>query len=279
MDASGCVVHQGQGGPANILSTPRGRLKENLRRSLEGCPRAEVVCGCFAGLLTEADRTLAHQLLEDLCPGARVRCEPDYTAALMASDPPTTVCVIAGTGSVICSRSEGQIRKTGARGYLLGNPGSAFAFGRDAVRDFLEHGPDGAGEAVRCELIKRFGSLDENEIVAAVHRSPAPAAVLARLAAPWGRDAAAGHVRAIASVEEGMGALALQTAEHVARYASQIQPLHVTLAGGMWSGPPLFREVFGSALCEALDRQDVVLQKITQPPVRGAVRLAMETQL
>ena len=64
--ATGDVVHQGQAGPANILSTPRGRLKENLRRALEGCPPADVVCGCFAGLLTQADRDLAHHMLEDV---------------------------------------------------------------------------------------------------------------------------------------------------------------------------------------------------------------------
>lgn len=278
MTATGDVVHQGQAGPANILSTPRGRLKENLRRALEGCPPADVVCGCFAGLLTQADRNLAHQMLEDLCPGSFIRCEPDYTAALMASDPDTSVCVIAGTGSVLCSYSEGRILKSGGRGYLLGNPGSAFALGRDAVRDFLEHGSEAAGEAMLVELLKRFESLEENEIVAAVHRAPVPAAVLARFAVPWGRDAAAGHERAAENVRHGMGTLAKQTAEHIVRHSIPDSPLVITLAGGMWNGPPFFREVFGDALRKCLGRNDVELRKINQPPVRGAVRLAQETQ-
>jgi len=277
VDEQNHVVHTGQSGPANILSTPRVRLRQNLRRATEGCPPVSVVCGCFAGLITNADRTLAQGILSDLFPDARIRCEPDYAAALLACPEGTDVCVVSGTGSVLCSEHEGVLAKSGGRGYLLGNAGSAFYYGREAIRHFLETGPDEASEAMRNEVERRVGSLAENEVVATVHRTSSPAALLARFANPLGRDAMAGLPYAIEAVERGSRLLASQTATHVLRYAPSANPVRIALAGGLWSGPAIFRGIFESAVCEALAPRTVIVSRITMPPVQGAVRLAMET--
>lgn len=279
MDGDGAVVFQGQSGPANILSTPRGRLRSNLSHAVEGCPEIAAVCGCFAGLLTDTDRALAISLLTELFPHAAVRCEPDYVAALLACPNGTEVCVISGTGSVICSRTGESVAKSGARGFLLGNPGSAFAFGRDALRCFLEQGEAAVGQNLLREIDRRFGSRNENDVVAAVHRSSAPAAVLARFATPWGRDAMEGNPHALESVTMGTGLLARQTADHVGRFVRGEALVHVCLAGGLWSGPAIYRECFEEALCDALAPRKAVVTKIVQPPVRGAVQLAMEMKL
>lgn len=272
------MLFQGQSGPANILSTPRGRLRTNLRSAVDGCPPADVVCGCFAGLLTDTDRSLARSLLLELFPDATIRCEPDYVAALLACPEGTDVCVISGTGSVICSLEGGAIRKSGGRGFLLGNPGSAYAFGRDAIRCYLQKGEGAVGGHLLRELDRRFDSRSENDVVAAVHRSGTPAAVLARFASPWGRDAAEGNLCAIESVRKGTGRLARQTAEHIARFVPGAGTVRICLAGGLWSGPSIYRECFEEALAAAIAPREAVVAKIEQPPVRGAVRLAMETK-
>lgn len=277
MDEAGAVLFQGQSGPANILSTPRGRLRANLRHAVDGCPEPAVVCGCFAGLLTATDRSLARTLLLELFPNAEIRCEPDYVAALLASPPGTDVCVVSGTGSVICSRSGEALAKSGGRGYLLGNPGSAFAFGRDAIRCYLEQGEGAVGHHLLKEIDRRFDSRLENDVVAAVHRSGTPAAVLARFATPWGRDAAEGNPLAMASVRKGTGRLARQTADHIGRFVSGSGVVQVCLAGGLWSGPSIYRECYEEAVAEAIAPRKVRIARIEQPPVRGAVRLAMET--
>jgi len=278
IDGAGAVAFQGQSGPANILSTPRGRLRTHLRHAVDGCPEPTVVCGCFAGLLTETDRSLATALLAELFPHALIRCEPDYVAALLACPEGTDICVVSGTGSVICSRRAGVIVKSGGRGFLLGNPGSAFAFGRDAISAFLEQGEGAIGSHLVREIQKRFDSLRENDVVAAVHRSSTPAAVLARFATPWGRDAAEGNPLAMESVRKGTRLLACQSADHARRHCVGTERVQVCLAGGLWSGPAIYRECFEEALVQALAPRDVAITKIDQPPVRGAVRLAMETK-
>src|SRR5947209_1700823 len=59
VDESDAVIFRGQSGPANLATTGDDQVKKNLELSLRGCPAADYVCGCFAGLLTESDRRRA----------------------------------------------------------------------------------------------------------------------------------------------------------------------------------------------------------------------------
>ena len=108
VNTSGAILHQGQAGPANLANTPPGRLQNHLYRATENSPAPDFVCGCFAGLLTADDRSRANDILARTFPSAKVRSEPDYYAALMASED-ADVCVVAGTGSVVCSLVNGKL--------------------------------------------------------------------------------------------------------------------------------------------------------------------------
>src|SRR5687768_11645928 len=119
VDFDGNIVFQGQSGAANLASTPENRLRRNLSHATDGCPHADYVCGCFAGLVSDDLRRRGEDHLKSLFPRAEVRAEPDYTAALYASPPGTDVCVIAGTGSLVCSRGADGILKSGGMGYIL----------------------------------------------------------------------------------------------------------------------------------------------------------------
>src|SRR3989304_6011128 len=46
----------GQGGPANLATTPPDHFLRSLRKAAEGCPKPDTVCGGFAGGLTGPDR-------------------------------------------------------------------------------------------------------------------------------------------------------------------------------------------------------------------------------
>jgi N-acetylglucosamine kinase-like BadF-type ATPase len=273
-NVDGEQVFQGQAGAANLASTPPHRLRQNLQKAIAGCPAPKVVCGCFAGLLTDADRGRACDLLQGLFPDARVRAEPDYVAALYAPATPIDVCVIAGTGSLVCSIQEGRPVKSGGRGFILGDAGSAFRNGRDALVRYLD-APETASDTMREAVLQTLGSEIESEVVARLYQSATPASVLAKLARPLAIDAKSGDEAAVEIVEKNMMELARVTSGHIARHFPSCPKIRLGIAGGLWQSAVYVR-AFESSLCRCLDPLPFELTVVKRPPVYGAVALAKE---
>ncbi|AIE88105.1 hypothetical protein OP10G_4737 [Fimbriimonas ginsengisoli Gsoil 348] len=275
VDEGGHILFQGQSGAANLVSTPDIRLRNNLAHATEGCPRADYVCGCFAGLISDETRRRGEDHLRNLFPHAKVRAEPDYVAALYAAPPETDVCVIAGTGSLVCSAGPAGIVKSGGRGYLLGDFGSGFQFGRDALLRYLDE-PNKVSPTLRQAVVDLFRADDEASIVAAVYKSPTPAGVLGKLAKTLGTDARDGEKYALASIERNLGHLVNVVQRHVERHIPRSERLGVSLAGGVWKAAAIFRERFAELIVEAFPDREVTVSRITRPPLQGAVELAKE---
>lgn len=275
MDEGGEILFQGHSGAANLASTPEHRLKRNLIHAIKGAPLPTHVCGCFAGLINEEIRERGISHLKAIFPEAVVRAEPDYTAALYAAPEGTDIVVIAGTGSLVCSRSKDGIAKSGGRGYILGDHGSAYQYGRDALVHFLEH-PDQRSENLRLAVLETFGTLEESPIVASVYKAPTPATILGKLARALGQDARAGEGYAVESLRRNATRLAQFVQGHRDRYLDGRKGLSVCLAGGVWKAAPIFREAFGQILIETLSDETLNVQRIARPPLHGAVELAKE---
>ncbi len=187
------------------------------------------------------------------------------------------MCVVAGTGSLVCSRAGRGVVKSGGKGYLLGDEGSAFAYGRDALRYFLNH-PRDASSALRKAVAEVFGTEDEGEIVSSVYRAPTPAPLLARLAKAVGADATAGEEYALRLADWHGGQLAEITLAHIARHLPGADAVSVCLAGGLWKASAAFRDTFAGRLAEGLGRRELVVSRIARPPLHGAVELAREME-
>ncbi|HRK20338.1 MAG TPA: BadF/BadG/BcrA/BcrD ATPase family protein [Fimbriimonadaceae bacterium] len=276
VDDAGNQVHIGQSGPANLASTPPKRLETNVLKTLDGCPSPDFVAGCFAGLLTEDDRRRALELLSWAAPRAKVIAEPDYVAAYLACDEDTDICLIAGTGSLICSRYEGKVVKSGGGGYLLGDFGSACQYGRAVLSQFLVVGESGMTEPTRSLIEKQFGSTQENEVLAGLYRGGAPAARLAKLAPAISRDANAGEPYALLALREQTAHLASILRSHADRYHKGATELRICLAGGLWEASPIFQSQLEMAVNAALAGYGPTLTRLARPPVQGAVRLAQQ---
>lgn len=275
LDENGNVLFQGQSGAANLVSTPEGRLRRNLTNATKGCPTPDFVCGCFAGLINDVARERGLGILRDTFGvSAEYRAEPDYTAALYAATD-ADICVISGTGSLVCSRANGKIVKSGGRGYILGDEGSGYAFGRDALLHFLKH-RNQASEYLTKSVEEVFGSLEENVIVTGVYKAPTPATILGRLAKALGHDATAGEAYALASVEKNLSELALVVLGHVERHHADDRELAVTLSGGVWKASGVFRETFIQKLQDLLPGKTWSVNRLLRPPLYGAVELARE---
>lgn len=275
LDQHGQVIHQGQSGSANLVSTPERRLRTNLMQATRECPEADYICGCFAGLMTEDDRRRAESYLSSLFPVARVHAEPDFAAAYSAAETGTDICIIAGTGSLVCSRVNGKMVKSGGRGFLLGDEGSGFHFGRDALIAYFK-GPQTVSEAMKEALLKQFETLEEAAIISRLYQLPSPHAVLAKFAKVLGSDAKEGRPYALEAIDVQMGRLTDVVVDHAERHFPSAKDLKMTLAGGLWQNAPQFRDVFTRKLEEKMPKMNLEVHRIVKPPVYGAVMLAKE---
>lgn len=265
------LVWEGVGPAANLATTSADEASALLGQLLAGCPHPDSACGAFAGLVTTRQASSVEETLHELFPGAIVTTVPDFEAALAACEPIANVCVIAGTGSIVCSRHDAAVKRTGGRGYVLGDEGSAFQFGRDAMLAFLDGSDEAVSEALGTAVEQAFGTRSRNDAVAALYASPGLAGRVASLAPALATDAANEEIYALKSLRTNMAKLAHVCRMHLKRYGPE-DPV-IGCQGGLWASPA-YRVAFVDALplwCEI--SPDKVLFDLPAP-VFGAAAIA-----
>lgn len=275
-DPLGAILKEQRSGPSNWSTTSRDLWARHVFEAIVGLPPAQAVCGCFAGLLTKEDIAAAESMLMGIAPGSVVRCAPDYEAALAACEPDVTCCVLAGTGSLVCSYEGERVVKSGGGGYLLGDSGSATAVGSAALKLTLIGSDAGhePSEGLKEHIRELLGSLDRDEALSALYRSEAPAALAARVARAVELDAEGGLPYALDIAHRQMDQLAVITLSHLGRYHGEISPWVVALAGGLWETGPIFADLYREALSRKVGNHGVEVRRLEVEPVLGALRLA-----
>ncbi|MBO1756531.1 N-acetylglucosamine kinase [Allobranchiibius sp. CTAmp26] len=271
--ALSCV---GEGGPANALIPDDSLLERSFAAALHDLPAAGRIAACVAGAGSAAAKDRITQLLQRLRPQSQVRVYPDYAAAFHALPAGTDICVIAGTGSVICSPSSARATGwlvSGGRGWLLGDHGSASTLGRAFYEDYVNGQPDDWPEWVADEVAALHGDADWRTVVRTIHSADAPAAMLAAAAPIVTRLAADGHDHAHTILDEQLARLAQSTVEHAYRLRPD-EPVRVGLAGGLWKS----EEAITSFRAHLLQLSELAHLTSTGPvdPLVGTLRLASQ---
>ncbi|MBX3096436.1 MAG: hypothetical protein KF812_06195 [Fimbriimonadaceae bacterium] len=269
-NCEGATFFEGSAGPANLATTPVAVILEHLRIALKGCPPVEQAAMCMAGLLTDSDQRKAKALLKSVLDVPKVFACPDYYATV-AADPEADVVVIAGTGVAIASMRDGVIRKSGGGGFWLGDQGSAASIGRAALAAFLvPANPPPMTDRFRETANQIYGANTGNELLAAVYRTPSPAATIACLAPAIVFDWVDGEAYAKSCVEGPVESLAREVQGHLTTFLPEKSQAIVGLTGGVWSiHPSLF--VFMERL---LGESGLKVRRSEVDPLAGAIRLA-----
>jgi glucosamine kinase len=266
VDDDDVTLFEGTAGPANLTTTSEEEVGSNVLSALDGCPEPNAVAGCFAGIGSPSGAAFARRLLEERFPGAKLGLFPDCAAAIWASSADTTVVVIAGTGSVVCSKSQtGSIYCSGGTGLLLGDHGSAARFGAALLTRFLDD-PNSMSVEVGAAIKSEFGAIDRPTLIRATHQSPLPVPSLGRLAPYLTEAAEDGQSWALESVRVEEIRLAGLTRRHLERHHFGVLEPVVALAGSVWLST-LVRKEFESAL-------EIPTKNIERSSVDGAVRAA-----
>ena len=268
----GAVVYEGSGGPGNPLTADAQTVRASYRGALAGCPAAARVAACVSGTGSAAQREQIADLLAGRFPGADIQVVPDYIAAFLAAPSGTDACIVAGTGSVVCSRAaDGGYRVSGGRGWILGDHGSAARLGRAALEHFVSH-PANVPSSFAAAIGEIFGDDDWRTVVRAVQTARNPAPLLAR-AAPLLTAAAETQQRwATEQLDAEMMALAATAARHIAQHIHGRPEVHIALCGGVWAS-----QIARSSVSSALERAGsyrLIVTRSLSDPIDGAVRLA-----
>jgi len=276
VDRDGAVVGRGAGGGANLLSSPdpEGSIAAALAESLGGAAADAVVLSC-AGGDRAADRERGREILTRLVgPSVRIDVTGDAIAALYAGNPVGCgVVLIAGTGSIAFGRNEeGEERRAGGWGHLIGDEGSAVWLGLEGLRA-AAHDFDGRGAAtaITAHVTRELGVTSLMEALPQLYGRPHPSPAVLAGARAVARAAVESDGIAVAIVRRGASALARAATVVALELGLDGGPIY--LAGGAFETLPSLERAVRVELLAMLPSATV--EPVREEPAMGAARLAM----
>lgn len=136
----GVITSDASVGSTNVQNVPLETAQENMAQLfalLDAAAATHVFAGA-GGVDTDDDAAALSALISPFVPGAKVQAVHDTRLLLAAAGATTGVAVIAGTGSAAWGvNPKGEEARAGGWGYLLGDEGSGYWLGREAVRHSL----------------------------------------------------------------------------------------------------------------------------------------------
>ena len=271
---NGTVVADESVGSSNVQNVSREEAALHLAElfaRIGGGTVTQVYAGA-GGIDTDEDAAALAALIEPHVPGARITVVHDSRLLLAAGGASTGVAVIGGTGSAAWGRnSRGEEARAGGWGYLLGDEGSGYWLGREAVRHSLRRMNQGLEpDELTTALLASCGVDDPNKLIALFHSPDTGRRYWAERARLVVDAAAAGHAASQELVDQAgrdLAALALQTVRKLGIGGP------VILGSGLGMNVPRLQESFRTALA-AEGITDV--RVLEQDPVFGVLQLVAE---
>jgi glucosamine kinase len=268
----GNVAAEARAGSANVQNVSRSAAAENLAAIFAGLggdsATADQIVAGSGGVDTDEDAAALGALIAPHAAGAHVTVVHDTRLILAAGGLSAGIAVIAGTGSVAWGVDPaGRQARSGGWGYLLGDEGSGYWVGREAVRRTLRnHQLCREPGALARSVLAANGVQSPEQLIALFHGSAGrrywagQAALVFEAHAEGDADAAA----IIGEAAARLGALA----GDVAGVLGMSGP--VVIGGGLAVHQPALREQVSSQLRSA-GIPDVMF--LDRDPVYGVPQL------
>jgi N-acetylglucosamine kinase len=277
-DETGRILRLARGGGANLRTHGELGVEKVLHQAIEeaqGEARADALALGMAGADRPDDDVVLRGILRRLGFSQRVVVTNDARIALCAGSPSRVgLAVVCGTGSIAWGRNaRGEIARAGGWGWHLGDEGSAYWMGMQAIQRALR-ASDGRGEPTRLEraLTEHFEITKAEQILRAVYDGEFPRSRVSGFAPRVGEAALAGDgtAREILSAAADELALAGQTVRD--RLLLAEGAYDVILTGGTFAAVPALAAEVATRLAAPGARVELLKEE----PAAGAVRLAIE---
>jgi glucosamine kinase len=227
----------------------------------------------LAGVDGEADLVLITPHLRGLAATMRVTNDAELLLAALPDE--IGIALIAGTGSIAFGRNAaGATARAGGWGHLLGDEGSGYTLGQQALISALR-AADGRGQPTRLlgDILTAWGAASAEEL-ADRHYREENKAILADLAPVVRQAARAGDAVAQRIMRRGARELGLAAATLARRLELGGAPLAIALGGSLLLRADDYREAVLRALSRRLTLGTVAL--VEQPALcaaRAAINL------
>lgn len=279
-DSEGRVVGEARGGGANLQSAGELEVEKVLHDVMTEALAAigqspAAVCLGMAGVDRPYDARVLSAILSRICRGSKALIVNDALVALEAGAPGLPgIVVIAGTGSIAYGRdAHGRAARAGGWGHVLGDEGSGFWLGRQALSAILRAADRRSRTtALAGPVMAHFGVTRETDLVHPVYEGGMKPNVVAALASIVGEVADAGDPVAMDIVAKGADELASSAASVGRRLGLESADIPLPLAGGIFRAVPRVRTLVIERLAELLPQARPAL--LSEEPATGAVRLA-----
>lgn len=278
-DAEGRVVAEARGPGANLQNAGELEVERVLHQVITAvtshAPEWPVaVCLGIAGVDRAGDAGVVREILLRIVPRSRIVVVNDALVALEAGVPGGPgVVLIAGTGSIAYGRnSEGWAARSGGWGYLLGDEGSGYWLGRQALRAVVRSA-DGRGPytLLTARVLAHFGIGRTQDLVREIYNGSFAPATVAAVASEVEGAASDGDEIALHLIETGASELGLAALSVCGQLKLPRGP--VVLAGGTFMAAPRLRQRVVSHLTGRWP--GMVVTPLQGQPVAGAVSLAL----
>lgn len=283
--SEGRIIGRGAAGPANyqVIGVDRaaqainGSILQAIAAAGRPIDRLASIAVGLAGVDRPADHAVVQSMLDQLPLSLPLRLiDHDATIALAgATLARPGVVIISGTGSIAfgCNH-QGDRRRAGGWGPLLGDEGSGYDIGRRALTAVLR-AADGRGPATSLgsALLQQLQLSRPEQLVSKVHgeqlsrQAVAALAPLVLAAAAQG-DAVAGGILCQAGEELALAAQAVITG-----LGLQTEQFEVALAGGVLTAAGPLPQVIAQIIRPIAPLAQVISPRF--PPVVGALLLAL----
>ena len=281
---TGDPLAESQSGPSNPNVVGIETAARNLLSLVRECCReahctVENLRALCCGLAGVASSAISDSLLGALTreceaqgiPPLPFSLETDARISLEgAFDGGPGVIVIAGTGSNVLGKTpSGEQRMTGGWGRVLGDEGSGYYIGLEALKALTrEYDGRGSSGSLRHLCGERFGWTSREKIITAVYKEQFAIPSLAPIVL---EAAAAGDWVSIDILERGAAHLVEHVAVFAARWPSGSR-LGVVFIGGLIDHDTVYTHILRGALEARFPA--VTIRPPLHPPVTGAVMLA-----
>ena len=285
-DHLGNVLARREVGPSNPTVVGFERAAKNLFDLISSCSNdvhckpeeLEAVVLALAGAGRKENQRRVYETISDLFLKAGWKVPPliidtDARAALegaFAGAP--GVIVIAGTGSVVCGKTNrGEIVSIGGWGRVLGDEGSGFYIGREALKALALH-LEGRGEAhaLAQVLANKFNLANREDIIAAVYHEKFDIASLA----PAVLDAAAQNDLVSQRILQHSAALLAEQVRVIVLRMGILRKVGLVFCGGLIDHETVYANVLHMKILKMLPQVDI--RPPLHPPAYGAVIMAIE---
>jgi N-acetylglucosamine kinase-like BadF-type ATPase len=277
----GEVLGVGEAGPsnphANGMDAAQQEILAAIGRAFDdaGIVRQIVAAACLGiGGVDRADERTQFEGWAKQHIAPRVAAMNDGEIVMAAASAASWgIALIAGTGSICWGKTRaGKIARAGGWGYLLGDEGSGYDLGREALRAATQAADGrGAGRALLDAILGYWKLNDPKELIGKVYQAGSKPADIAQLAPLVIHLAEEGDALAQALVDNAVKALATAVAAVTHALAFQEPAIPLALTGGLLLESEFFRARLLALLPPG--RYSPVL--LVDQPLLGAVRVAI----